>query len=53
LPAVIDPPAPKPTADAPEANSDFDWSDDDSIVLHEQPAIAVYINQSGGLTIRQ
>jgi hypothetical protein len=53
LPAVIDPPAPKPPADAPEASSDFDWNDDDSIVLHEQPAIAVYINQSGGLTIRQ
>jgi hypothetical protein len=52
LPAVIDPPAPRPSADAPEA-SDFDWSNDDSIVLHEQPPIAVYINQSSGLTIRQ
>src|SRR5215475_14577221 len=24
----------------------FDWSADDSIVLHHQPAVAVYINRS-------
>jgi len=57
LPAVIDPLKPKPSADAPasapEANSDFDWNADDSVVLHHQPAVAAYINQAGGLTIRQ
>lgn len=53
LPAVIDPPTPKAPADAPEAKSDFDWNEDDSVVLHHQPAVAAYINQAGGLTIRQ
>ena len=53
LPAVIDPPEPKPSADAPEAKSDFDWNNDDSVVLHHQPAVAAYINQAGRLTIRQ
>ena len=51
LPAVIDPP--KAPASGPEAKSDFDWGADDSVVLHHQPAVAVYINQAGGLTIRQ
>ena len=53
LPTVVDPPEAKPSADAPEANSDFDWNSDNSVVLHHQPAVAAYINQSGGLTIRQ
>ena len=53
LPAVIDPPEPNPSADAPEEKTDFDWNDDDSVVLHHQPAVAAYINQAGGLTIRQ
>jgi hypothetical protein len=50
--AVIDPPAPKPSADAPEAK-DFDWNDTESVVLHEQPATACYFNEDGGLVIRQ
>jgi len=53
LPAVVDAPEPKQSADAPEAYKDFDWSSDDSVVLHHQPAVAAYINQAGGLTIRQ
>jgi hypothetical protein len=53
LPAVIDPQAPKPSADAPGANSDFDWSDRESVVLHEQPATSCYFNEEGGLVIRQ
>jgi hypothetical protein len=36
-----------------EAADKFDWVSDDSIVLHHQPAVAVYINSAGGLTIRQ
>jgi hypothetical protein len=32
---------------------DFDWGSDDSIVLHEQRATAVYQNRFGGLVIRQ
>ena len=47
------PRTPKPPADAPEAKSDFDWNSDNSVVLHHQPAVAAYINQAGGLTIRQ
>jgi len=53
LPVVIDPPAQKPPADAPEPKSDFDWVADDSIVLRQQPAIAVYISETGYLVIRQ
>jgi hypothetical protein len=54
LPAII--PVKK---DAPEDSlkretaNDFDWASDDSIVFHHQPAIACYINEAGGLTIRQ
>ncbi len=32
---------------------DFDWTDDESIVLRDQPAIAVYVNPHGALVIRQ
>lgn len=31
---------------------DFQW-DDDSVVLHDQPATAIYFNKFGGLVIRQ
>jgi hypothetical protein len=51
LPAVIDP-APKPSADAPEA-SDFDWNDTERVVLTEQRETAVYWNPMGDLVIRQ
>lgn len=54
LPAVMPPPSPKNApAASPEAFKDFDWSTDDSVVLHHQPAVAAYFNQAGGLTIRQ
>jgi hypothetical protein len=54
LPAVIEPPKPENAPRAtPEPSGEFDWSSDDSIVLHHQPAVAVYINEAGGLTIRQ
>jgi hypothetical protein len=37
-----------------EASSeDFNWHDDDSIVLREQPATAIYTNKHGVLVIRQ
>lgn len=37
-----------------EASSDdFDWHADDSIILKEQPATAVYFNKGGNLVIRQ
>jgi hypothetical protein len=32
---------------------EFDWRGDDSIVLREQPATAIYFNQRGCLVIRQ
>jgi hypothetical protein len=32
---------------------DFDWCTDDSIILKEQPATAVYFNKGGNLVIRQ
>jgi hypothetical protein len=31
----------------------FDWCESESIVLREQPATAVYINQAGDIVIRQ
>ncbi len=33
--------------------NDFDWNDDDSIVLREQPATAIYHNSVGTIIIRQ
>lgn len=32
---------------------DFNWHDDESIVLREQPATAIYTNKHGVLVIRQ
>jgi len=32
---------------------DFDWRDDPTVVLQEQPATAVYINTFGSIIIRQ
>jgi hypothetical protein len=32
---------------------DFDWATDDSVILQEQRATAVYQNRFGGLVIRQ
>jgi NADPH-dependent ferric siderophore reductase len=33
--------------------NDFNWNDDDSIILREQPATAIYHNRYGVLVIRQ
>jgi hypothetical protein len=35
------------------AGEDFDWLNDDSVVLHEQPETAAYFNSKGALVIRQ
>ena len=32
---------------------DFDWTADDSIAVREQPAIAVYANNNGQVTLRR
>jgi hypothetical protein len=55
--AVV-PTRPKPDAEAkpdakPRKSDDFDWHDDDSIILRHQPAVAIYFNDTGGLVIRQ
>jgi hypothetical protein len=44
-------PEPKPTP-AP-TGEDFDWADDESVILREQPETAAYFNREGGLVIRQ
>ena len=31
----------------------FDWTVDDSVVLHEQPATAIYCTKSGSVLMRQ
>jgi hypothetical protein len=40
-------PGPAPTGE------DFDWADDESVILREQPETAAYFNREGGLVIRQ
>ena len=34
-------------------DNQFDWMGDSGIVIHEQPAIAVYRNERGQVVIRQ
>lgn len=34
-------------------NDDFDWHDDESVVLKSQPATAIYYNPKGHIVIRQ
>jgi hypothetical protein len=46
----LEKPAPAATVDD---SADFDWSNDDSIILREQPQTAIYFNAHGGLVIRQ
>lgn len=43
----------KPFASWGPSSDDFDWENDDSIVLREQPATAIYRNPYGSLVIRQ
>ena len=48
------PPEVKRTGEAPEADGvDFDWNDDDAVVVPEQRAGAVYWNPRGQIVIRQ
>jgi hypothetical protein len=52
------PPACEPASQAaePTAKQDFDsfdWINDESVILHEQPATAIYFNPKEGLVIRQ
>jgi hypothetical protein len=47
--AVLGKADPRPDRDF----DDFDWATDDSVVLQEQRATAVYQNRFGGLVIRQ
>lgn len=54
LPAVLEKePTPAEPADSDHTGDDFDWLNDESVVLEEQPATAVYRNRAGGLVIRQ
>jgi hypothetical protein len=48
------PPAATMTPEPPAAaTGDFDWADDESVILREQPETAAYFNREGGLVIRQ
>ena len=51
--AAIDPALEQYPEDAPEGGENFSWTSDENVVLREQPATAVYFNQSGGFVIRQ
>jgi len=37
----------------PADDGEFKWSDDESIIVPEQHAVAAYFNPAGGLVIRQ
>ena len=52
LPAVT-PDLPKPKTSPAPTGEDFDWLNDNSVVLREQPETAVYFNRDGALVIRQ
>ncbi|WP_442582511.1 hypothetical protein ACSBOB_11440 [Mesorhizobium sp. ASY16-5R] len=41
------------TADETEDAAKFDWNSDDSVIIAEQLAVAVYRNRAGGIVIRQ
>lgn len=49
--AVVEPP--KPAESPKPAEDDFNWADDDSIILRPQPETAAYFNKEGALVIRQ
>jgi hypothetical protein len=42
-----------PNKSPPPDNDDFDWANDKSIILPEQPETAAYFNAEGSLVIRQ
>jgi hypothetical protein len=50
---LIEDTAAKSAPDLDGKESDFDWSDQESVVLTEQPETAVYWNPRGELVIRQ
>ena len=52
LPAVT-PDLPEPKTSPAPTGEDFDWLNDNSVVLREQPETAVYFNRDGALVIRQ
>jgi hypothetical protein len=51
LPVVV--PQPEPESALAEPVEDFSWRDDDSVVLPQQEATAVYVNRDNDLVIRQ
>jgi hypothetical protein len=35
------------------SRNDFDWNDTESVIIHDQPSTAVYLNERGQVVIRQ
>jgi hypothetical protein len=52
-PAVTPPEQKPPPAATLEDSEHFDWSEDESIILREQPSTAAYFNKFDELVIRQ
>lgn len=53
-PALVADAATDPAVTEAQDNFEFDWyRTDDCIVLREQPATAIYVNNTGSLVIRQ
>jgi len=50
--AIQQPPKQTPIHEPPDPD-EFNWATDDSVVLKEQPATAIYFNSRGQLVIRQ
>lgn len=51
--AVKSPTLAAPGPNVGKSDSDFDWHENDSVVLREQPETAIYFNAYGQLVIRQ
>lgn len=51
--SAITPILPEPKTSPAPTGEDFDWLNDNSVVLREQPETAVYFNRDGALVIRQ
>jgi hypothetical protein len=55
LPAIREPQPEKPEQTSPStpAEDDFDWNNDDSVIIRETKDTAVYFNKHSALVIRQ
>jgi hypothetical protein len=46
------PPTPPTPALKPKPEPDFDWNDEDEVIIYDQPTVAVYVNVRNQVVIR-